>query len=141
MAAIEHFNTIKAPAAKVFQALSTQEGLAEIWTRELNVKPELGFINEFKFGNELDLMTVIKLEPDKRIEWLCVQSDPEWVGTVISFEMIENGEKTNIRLKQDGWKEVNDFYRSCNYHWAWFLYSLKCYCEDGKGIPYQDRKF
>lgn len=141
MAAIEHFNTIKAPASKIYEALTTEAGQAEIWTTDLRVKPEVGFVCEFRFGKDIDQMKITHLDPEKRIEWLCVASDPQWVGTIISFELIPDNDKTHIRLKQDGWKEVNDFYRSCNYHWAWFLYSLKCYCEEGKGIPYQRRKF
>jgi uncharacterized protein YndB with AHSA1/START domain len=141
MAAIEHFNTIKVPASAVFAALTTPEGLGEIWTTELTVKPEPGFINEFHFGKDTDKMKITQLERDKKVEWLCIGSDPEWIGTTISFELLPEGDKTHIRLKQDGWREVNDFFRSCNYHWGWFLYSLKCYCEEGKGIPYQRRKF
>lgn len=141
MAAIEHFNTIKVPVSKVYEALSTQQGLSEVWTMQLQVKPEIGFVNEFTFGNETDKMKVTRLIPNKLIEWECIDSAPEWIGTIISFELIDKGEKTDIRLKQDGWEEVGDFFRSCNYHWGWFLYSLKCYCEDGHGIPYQRRKF
>lgn len=141
MPAIEHLNIIKAPAAAVFEALTTQQGLAEVWTTDLNVSPETGFVNEFRFDAETDLMEVTLLEKDRRIAWLCLQSDPQWIGTTISFDLSEEQGKTTVRMKQDGWKELTDFYRYCNYHWGWFLYSLKCYCEDGRGIPYQRRKF
>jgi len=138
---IEHLNTIKAPANKVYNALTTSEGLAEVWTLELLVKPEIGFVNEFGFDKERDRMKITKLDPGKKVEWLVVESDPQWIGTVISFELTENNNIATVVLKQEGWKEVTDFYRFCNYHWGWFLYSLKHYCEKGTGFPYQRREF
>ena len=141
MASIEHLNTIKAPASKVYEALTTQQGLGEVWTTELNVKPEIGFINEFRFDKDTDQMKNTDLQPEKKVEWLCIDSDPQWVGTIISFELSENNGITTVVLKQEGWKEVTDFFRFCNYHWGWFLYSLKHYCEEGEGFPYQRRKF
>lgn len=141
MPAIEHLNTIKAPVSRVYEALTSQEGLAEVWTTELTVKPEEGSTSEFHFGADTDKMQITKLEPGKRVEWRCIESDPQWVGTVISFDLSEQKGITTVVLKQDGWKEVTDFYRFCNYHWGWFLYSLKSYCEEGVGFPYQRRKF
>jgi uncharacterized protein YndB with AHSA1/START domain len=138
---IEHLNTIKVPAIKVYDALTTRDGLAEVWTTELTVKAEIGFVNEFTFGKETDRMKIIELTPGKKVEWLVIESDPQWIGTRISFELSESNKVTTVVLKQEGWKEVNDFYRFCNYHWGWFLYSLKHYCETGEGFPYQRRKF
>lgn len=60
---------------------------------------------------------------------------------MISFDIEEKNGKSFITLRHMNWKEVTPFYRSCNYNWAIFLYSLKSYCEDGNGIPYQKRKF
>lgn len=47
---IEHLNRIKAPANKVYHALTTSEGLAEVWTLELLVKPEIGFVTTIGVG-------------------------------------------------------------------------------------------
>jgi uncharacterized protein YndB with AHSA1/START domain len=141
MPSIEHLNTIKTPVSKVYEALSTQEGLSEVWTTRLTVQPEIGFVNEFHFGKDIDKMRVTELQPGRKIEWKVLESDPQWIGTVISFSLSEENGVTTVVLKQEGWKEVTDFYRFCNYHWGWFLYSLKSYCEEGKGHPYQRRKF
>lgn len=138
---IEHLNTIKVPAVKVYDALTTRHGPAEVWTTELNVKSEIDFVNEFTFDKETDRMKITQLQPGKKVEWLVIESDPQWIGTVISFELLERDNVTTVVLKQEGWREVSDFYRFCNYHWGWFLYSLKHYCENGEGFPYQRRKF
>lgn len=142
MVNIEQLQTIHAPATEVYKALTTAEGLSEVWTRVLTVHEQVGEVNEFHFGdNDLTKMEIVELIPSKRIEWLCTESDPEWIGTTVLFELIENGGKTDIILRHMNWKELTNFYRFCNYNWAMFLYSLKSYCEDGAGLPYQDRKF
>lgn len=142
MANIEHLQMIHVPATEVYKALTSVQGLSEVWTRELTVYEQVGAINEFHFGdNDLTKMQIVELTPPKRIEWLCTESDPEWVGTTVSFELNEKNGKTDVILRHENWREITDFYRFCNYHWAMFLYSLKTYCEDGAGLPYQDRKF
>ncbi|RJX37999.1 SRPBCC domain-containing protein [Paenibacillus pinisoli] len=142
MADIEHLQIVKASAADVYFALTTAKGLSEVWTNELTVHELVGAVNEFQFGSDdLTKMQIVELIPGERIEWLCVESDPEWVGTSLSFELEEKKGKTYVTFRQTNWAKVTDFYRSCNYNWAMFLYSLKLYCEEGQGMPFQRRKF
>jgi uncharacterized protein YndB with AHSA1/START domain len=141
MESIEQINYIKVPAARVYQALTTQEGLGEVWTKKLKVRAEIGFVNEFDFDEEvLTTMKIIDLQENKRIEWECTMSDEEWIGTGISFDIEKEG-VTCITLTHFNWRERTDFYRWCAYNWAMFLFSLKIYCENQKGLPYQDRNF
>lgn len=142
MEKIEHINYIKAPIAIVYSALTTQTGLGAVWTEELIIKPELGFVNEFGFGDEdTTKMKVMELSPNKRILWKCITSDPEWIGTSVSFDLTEKNGVTSVVLKHFDWRELTEFYQWCNYNWAMLLLSLKNYCEDGEGTPYQKRKF
>jgi uncharacterized protein YndB with AHSA1/START domain len=143
MEKIEHINYINAPIGKVYEALTTQAGLGGVWTTELTVHSGVGVINEFGFGSDdIVKMKVVELVENKRIEWLCTDSDPEWVATGVSFDLTErkNG-VTAVVLKHFDWRELTEFYQWCNYNWAMFLLSLKHYVEDGKGTPYQERKF
>lgn len=142
MPSIEHIQYVKAPIEQVFAALTTQAGLAAVWTDNLSVTPEVGAINSFAFGSgKPDQMKVVELLPNKRQLWHCLDSDPEWIGTEISFDLEPRKGKVAVTLKQEKWRAVTEFYRFCNYNWGVFLLSLKGYCEDGKGMPYQDRKF
>ncbi len=142
MADIEHIQYVRKPVAEVYNALSTEEGLGAIWTEKLVVKPEAGFINEFDFNDNYDTkFRNIELVPPVRILWECVQSDPEWIGTRVSFDLETRKDMTAVTLRHTGWREVTEFYRFCNYNWAQFLYSLKLYLETGKGQPYQQRQF
>ncbi|WP_126973249.1 SRPBCC family protein [Gynurincola endophyticus] len=128
---IEHINYIKVPATVVYEALTTEAGLGNIWTNKLTVKPEIGFINEFDFNEEvITKMKVMELKEGQRVVWECVDSDQEWRGTSVSFVLSEEKEGvTQIILKHSDWRVLTDYYRWCNYNWAMFLYRLKNYCE------------
>ncbi|MBB4118621.1 uncharacterized protein YndB with AHSA1/START domain [Mesonia hippocampi] len=142
MESIEQVNYIKAPIESVYQALTSEEGLGEVWTNKLKVKPEVGFVNEFDFDEGyITKMKTIELKENAKIIWECIASDKEWVGTTISFELSEKDNVTAVVLKHSNWRELTEFYQWCNYNWAMFLFSLKTYCENQKGLPYQERKF
>ncbi len=142
MANIEITNYLNVSPQVVYQALTSKKGLSETWTRQCKVAEEKGGINVFEFGDESPTkFRIEELIANKKIRWLCIESDPEWVGTTVVFELEEKNGKTSVTLKQKNWKEVTEFYRWCNYNWGFFLYSLKQYCEEGKGIPFQERNF
>lgn len=142
MEKIELINYLKAPIAAVYEALTTEKGLFEVWTRELVVKPEVGFVNQFGFGDNLGTkMKIVELTENKRIVWECIDSDPEWIGTGVSFDLSEREKSTAIVLRHYDWRELTEFYRYCSYNWAMFLLSLKIHCEEGKGMPFQERQF
>lgn len=130
MYSIEQINYIEAPAATIYKALTTAEGLGQVWTRKLEVKPELGFVNVFDFDEGyLTKMEVTDLQADTLVTWKCVASDQEWVGTGISFELTEEEKATKVRLNHHDWRELTDYYRWCSYNWAMFLFRLKKYTE------------
>jgi uncharacterized protein YndB with AHSA1/START domain len=142
MEKIELINYIKAPVSKVYDSLVSQEGLGNVWTKKLVVKPEVGFINEFDFDEGYTTkMKILKLQKGQKIVWECIKSDEEWIGTKISFDLLEKDGVTTVVLRHYDWRALTDFYRWCNYNWAMFLFSLKNYCEGEKGLPYQDRSF
>ncbi|MEH6421667.1 SRPBCC family protein [Pseudomonas sp. CGJS7] len=143
MHAIEHIQYIKAPIERVFQALTTQTGMSEVWTSTCTVEPGPDRINRYLFGDDIptDMQTVV-WQPDQRLAWRCVASDEtDWLGTEIHFDLQAQDGRVAVSLGHRGWRELGECYRFCNYNWAMFLYSLKSYCEHGAGLPYQRRMF
>lgn len=137
MANIMHYLVIRATPDKVYRAITTQEGLANWWTKETTAKPEVEFINIFMFGGEYrNEMKVTKLISNKRVEWECINAHEEWIGTRVSFDLEEKEGKTILRFSHAGWKEATDFFADCNYNWGIYMKSLKTLCETGKGMPY-----
>ena len=126
---------IKATPEKIYEAITTEKGLSNWWAKQTTAKPEVGFVNEFTFGNDRNEIKVTKLIPNKRVEWNCITAIEEWLGTDISFDMEEKDGRTILRFTHAGWKAMTDTYAVCNYHWAMFMRSLKSLCETGTGTP------
>ncbi|RPD40599.1 SRPBCC family protein [Chitinophaga barathri] len=135
MADIRHNLVIKAAPGKVYQAVTTQEGLESWWCKNTTAQPETGFVNLFIFGQHRNEMKVTELAPDKRAAWECVHSIGEWIGTKVSFDLEEKNGNTLLRFTHGGWREVTDMFAACSFDWAIFLKSLKSYCETGTGQP------
>ncbi|NII25509.1 SRPBCC domain-containing protein [Pseudoflavitalea sp. X16] len=126
---------IKATPEKVYKAVTTQEGIESWWCKHTTAKPEVEFVNIFIFGKFRNEMEVTKLVPNKRVEWKCINSIEEWIGTVISFDMEEKEGTTLLRFAQSGWRAATDTFAGCTYDWALFMKSLKSFCETGTGTP------
>ncbi|MFY0599630.1 MAG: SRPBCC domain-containing protein [Cyclobacteriaceae bacterium] len=136
---IRHHLIINAPINEIYTAVTTQEGLSQWWTNTTVAKPEIGFVNEFRFGpGELKMMKVLALDSNKSVDWQCVGGDEEWQDTQVSFDLQEIDGKTHLRFIHRDWKEATVYYETCNFHWGLFLQSLRMLCETGKGNPFQD---
>lgn len=136
---IYHRLLIEAPVEKVYQALTTQEGLAGWWTPDTLAKPEVGSILRFAFGPDyFKEMKVEELKPYSKVKWLCIKAYEEWVGTTLTFELEPHRKGCILFFHHDGWKNYTPEFASCSYDWALFFRSLKFLCETGKGFPYPD---
>ena len=51
MADIRHNIVIKATPEKIYEAISTQQGIEAWWCKQTIAKPEVGFVNVFVFGS------------------------------------------------------------------------------------------
>lgn len=127
--------TIKASSEDIYNSLTTEDGLSNWWAKQTTARAEIGFLNTFIFGTFVNKMKVVELTPNKRVVWECVESIDEWIGTFISFELEEKGERTLTRFTHSNWKTITDTFASCTYDWARFMTSLKSLCETGTGKP------
>jgi uncharacterized protein YndB with AHSA1/START domain len=139
MVEIKHLLHIQAPASEVYKAITEEEGLKNWWTNQTIAIPEEGAVIEFRFGEKYhDKMKVVKLQPNQKVEWLCLVGESEWIDTTFVYDLESNEEKTVLRFTHGNWRESTDFFASCNYHWGYYLRSLKLLCETGKGTPFTD---
>lgn len=134
-----HFIT-KAPIAKVYEVISTINGLKKWWTTDATGSTEKGGEIRFGFGKDYDLMKETVNEKNKLVSWEVIESSfpdgIQWIGTNISFSLSEDANKnTVVKFQHSNWKEATDFYGVCNYHWGIFMVSLKSLCETGRGNP------
>lgn len=138
---IYHRYMINASPEKVYQAVSTIDGLKKWWTVDIVGESSLGEVITFGFGNNQYLikMEVTKFETNKRVEWKNVE-DPSgnWLDTVVYFDIEEVEGGSVLRFGHTGWKEVTDQIGLVTSRWGVFLVSLKQYLETGKGTPHPD---
>lgn len=137
MANIRHNLIIDAPLKQIYDALTSEAGLKGWWTEEVDARPEEGYINQFRFGNEyFKKMEISKLMAPIKVYWRCTHGDKEWIGTELSFELEKREDKTLLLFSHLNWSEESEFFGYCNHHWGRYLDSLKSLCETGKGQPY-----
>jgi len=139
MAAIKHLLIVNSSPEKIYSAITTKEGAANWWTEQTEIGNKVGDINIFDFGDRYhNEMKISKLIPNKQVEWECLEGDKEWIGTKLIFEIEEKDEGSVLKFTHGNWREETDFFASCNYHWGYYMRSLKIYCETGKGTPFQN---
>ena len=141
MVDIIHRVGIKAPISKVYEALSTVEGIAGWWTEHTSGTSQVGKTILVRFlsseGKEIGSMTmeVKALEPDRKVQWTFIAGPEEWIGTDATFDLHEEGDYTIVIFGHRNWREAIEFTAHCSMKWAIFLLSFKELVETGKGKP------
>jgi uncharacterized protein YndB with AHSA1/START domain len=134
---IIHTVDIQAKADAVFQALTTEKGLARWWTTRVKAEPRVGsviaFIFEDGFGPQ---MKVTQLEAPRLVTWECVDGHEPWSGNTFRFEIVVRT-GSRLRFRQEYSRELSDDqYGVYNYNWGYYLESLRLYCSTGTGKPF-----
>ena len=121
---------------KVYEALTTVEGLADWWTDDTTgIAGKVGGEVAFRFPSGGFDMEVIDLKPSERVVWRVIDGPEEWVGTTIDWDLHQNDDYTIVLFKHQGWREPVEFMHHCSTKWGSFLMSLKSLVETGEGSP------
>ena len=141
MADIIHRVGIKAPRSKVYDALSTIDGLAGWWTTATTGSSQVGEVIGFRFhsesGDEIGgfEMDVVELVADEKVRWRVSAGPAEWVGTDVEFSLSRQDDYTIVLFGHRNWREEVEFMAHCSTKWATFLLSLRDLVETGKARP------
>ncbi|TYP87581.1 uncharacterized protein YndB with AHSA1/START domain [Blastococcus xanthinilyticus] len=120
---------------KVYDALTTVEGLAGWWTDDVTGDPDVGGVLEFRFPPGGFDMKVLDRRPGERVTWEVVAGPAEWVGTTVDWQLRRDGDYTVVLFEHQGWAEPVEFMHHCSTKWATYLMSLKQLVETGEGAP------
>lgn len=127
-----HQITINAKPEKVFEAITTTEGIKGWWSTDVKAEPQLGSMTEVAFYNRQAIfqLKVIQFEPGKIVEWLAQHDMPAWKGTTIRFDLSvnENG-ATVLNFNHSGFESMEGPYAMINTTWGSLMYILKQYVE------------
>jgi uncharacterized protein YndB with AHSA1/START domain len=125
------------PPDKVFDALTTLDGLAAWWTTDTTGDAGPGGTIKFRFGQAGGFdMKVLDQRPNERLEWEVTDGPDEWIGTHVSFDLKQDDGYTVVLFKHEGWREPVEFMAHCSTRWATYLMSLKQFAETGTGDPH-----
>ena len=121
---------------KVYDALTTRDGLADWWTDDTSGDAAPGGTIRFRFGDAGGFdMKVLEQRANERVEWEVADGPQEWIGTHVSFDLKREDDHTIVLFKHEGWDEPGEFMSHCSTRWATYLLSLKQLVETGRGAP------
>ena len=120
---------------KVYEALTTIEGLSGWWTDDTTGTAEVGGVVQFRFPPGGFDMEVVEQRPNESVEWKVVDGPEEWIGTTVNWQLRQDGDYTIVMFRHQDWKEPVEFMHHCSTKWATYLMSLKSLVETGKGAP------
>jgi uncharacterized protein YndB with AHSA1/START domain len=127
-----HQITINAAPEKIFDAITTTEGIKGWWSTDAKAEPQLGSLTEVAFYNRQAIfqLHVNQLESGKLVEWIAQHDMPAWKGTKIRFDLsvIENG-ATVVNFNHSGFESMEGPYAMINTTWGSLMYILKQYVE------------
>ncbi|MGQ0622696.1 MAG: hypothetical protein ACT4QA_22805 [Panacagrimonas sp.] len=147
---IWHQIWIDALGAKVFKAISTEDGIGHWWDKPRAMEWDIGPILEFSPGAEHGMLRMKLLDQveNTRVEWKCVSKHPSsspdsaWTGTHVLFEISERGNVVALSgfgqdqepaaildFRHSGWDENSEYLGLCNYARGEALHKLKQWCE------------
>ncbi|MBD3162411.1 MAG: hypothetical protein GF346_08700 [Candidatus Eisenbacteria bacterium] len=138
MKTIMHTLKIHTSPTTVYEALTTDKGLAGWWSEKVWIENGTGGIVRFTFEDEFNpQMRVTELAQDRIVRWQCTGGHDRWQDSKLSFALEEQEGETQLHFVQDYPKDVPDtMYGTYNFNWGYYLNSLKLFCEKGKGTPF-----
>jgi uncharacterized protein YndB with AHSA1/START domain len=135
---IMHLVGIHAPAARVYDAITTADGIRQWWTRDAAIEPSVGAAGEFAFFGKrfVARVTVEELDPGHRVRWKVTNA--AWPGLDIEFHLKPDGGDTTLLFAHRGFPQADERFASATTRWAVYLFSLKQYLQTGRGTPHPD---
>jgi hypothetical protein len=126
---IKHTISIDAPRERVFPLIASGSGFTRWWAADVTEDYLTGII-EAAFFNRSTVyrLTPIRSSTSWKAEWMC-QTDQEWTGTRLLFELIETSGKTQLHFTHAGWKAETDYFFSCTKVWGELMIRLKAVAE------------
>ena len=129
---------IEATKEEIFKKLTSIDGLRQWWTDQTTGNAQVDGIIDFRFGERYHIqLKVIEIVSDRMVKWQCTHADEDWIGTIVTFSLDTENDKTILKFTHDKWPTHGDFFAHCNLSWAKYLLSLRQLMEKGKGQPFK----
>ncbi len=142
---IMHLLQINASPKRVYEAITTVDGIRHWWTRDADLDSEIGGTGEFRFSYDGPVVTKVRIDAltlPFHVAWKTLSSfRPEWAGTTLTFDLRAAGSGTALLFAHRGFAQADDIYALTTTGWGYYLVSLQQYLETGQGAPSPDIDF
>ena len=137
MADIVHEIKIKAAPERVFQALTTLQGLKGWHSTQADGAGGAGGVLTFRHADGPTFRwEVTDCVPASHVAWKCAAGPGDSVGTTVSFRLSPTDDgRTRVEQDHRGWPGTHGNFRKCNTYWGVLLHHLKRYVETGAAAP------
>jgi uncharacterized protein YndB with AHSA1/START domain len=138
MDTIRHRVGIDAPPERLHDALTTLDGLASWWTRDVEGDPSEGGKLTFSFGEGRTVdVEVVTVDLPRQVVWRCIGGPDEWLDATFRFDLAPGADgETVVLFQHEGWREPVEFMFHCSTKWGYYLLSLKLAVESAAGTPW-----
>jgi hypothetical protein len=97
--------------------------------------------NERFLGDFHPDMEITALEEPSLVKWRCVSGHDNWKDNEFQFRLDDSSDATRLMFIQSYSRELDDVqYGIYNFNWGFYLDSLRLYCEESKGKPFDPKK-
>lgn len=136
-AEIQHELKIKALPERVFEALTTAQGLMSWHSAHVEAVGAGGQVWRFAHtGGPTFRWQVIEHSAPHSVTWRCLEGPGDSVGTTVSFRLSKADDgRTLTELAHAGWPGTHGNFRKCNTYWGALLHHLRQYVETGAPCP------
>lgn len=138
MPEIMHTLKVNAEPERIYQAITTAEGIRNWWTRDAVLDPKVGGTGEFGFYGRrfVAKVEIDQLRPPMHVTWRI--TNPAWPGDTIEFDVSREDDHARLSFAHRGFGLADQRYASATTRWGFYLLSLKRYLETGAGTPHPD---
>jgi uncharacterized protein YndB with AHSA1/START domain len=128
---------IDAPAGKVAEALTTQEGIAGWWTDDVTLPGGAGATMTLGFPiAPLPFQLRVDEAGERQVAWSSVgEFPPHWAGTQVVWTLTAAGKSTTVHFAHDGWASDDGPFGTSALTWGRLMDSLKRFAETGTAGP------
>ncbi|MEH6473407.1 MAG: SRPBCC domain-containing protein [Halopseudomonas sp.] len=137
MAKVKHRVGIAGSIDKIFNALTTDTGLAGWWASSAIVNAEVGGKVNLTFdGLAVLRFQYVEIQPHKLVSIKCLAGPGPWQDSEIRFELERADHQVFVSLTHDNSASSEDDFLYFSTKWTCYLLSLRDLIETGNGRPY-----
>jgi uncharacterized protein YndB with AHSA1/START domain len=137
MTSHSHKISVEAPKQKVYDAITTEEGLQGWYTPSVQGCASHGERLQLQFESKAGPFhwKVSEIDPGSVVLWECLEGPGDSRGTTATFRLQEVNGKTTVELDHDGIDEADAKRKTCNSMWGALMLHLRRFAETGKPDP------